>query len=468
MGLRTGSVTGSITFGGIASGFPTNEIVDQILELERRPIDLLEGQKEDFEGKLSILQDLNTKTLALRDALRKLDNMTDIGTANFDEEFSKLKAESGDSSIVTATVDGTALPRALSVQVQQLASREREISDGFTDLTETLGTGNFRITLGTGEVTNIAIDSSNNTLEGFVAAINDSGASVRAFILNDGSSSPYRVVIESEDSGSDQTIDTNAGTSGPIKNKLDMVDTQAAADAILRLDPGGDFVDITSSTNTFTDVIQGVTFEAHKADTSTTVTIDIDEDVDAIVTTISELVSAYNDVVSIIGEQAEVDPTTNRGGPLIGDSTLVSLKRQLSTVIASSIGSGSITASVQIGIELDAEGILTLDEDELRSELSASSADVKNFFAGVDSFADQLRTITDTFVDPVDGLLITRINGTNQSISDLGKSITAAEERLETVEQQLIRQFAALERIISDIQLQGLFLNQFLLANQNT
>ena len=73
-----GSRTGSITFGGLASGFPTNEIIAQIVELERRPIELLEGQKENFEEKLEIFQDLNTKTRDFRDKLRDLDNMTNV------------------------------------------------------------------------------------------------------------------------------------------------------------------------------------------------------------------------------------------------------------------------------------------------------------------------------------------------------------------------------------------------------
>jgi flagellar hook-associated protein 2 len=387
-------------------------------------------------------------------------------SASAAEEFSKFKAKSSDSTIVTATADATALPRSVSLQVLGLASREREISDGFTELTDTVGSGNFRITLGTGEVTDITIDGSNNTLEGFVEAINNSGASVRAFILNDGSANPYRVVIESEETGSNQTIDAETGTHGSIRNSLNLAETETASDATLRLDPGGDFVDITSSTNTFTDVIQGVTFEAHKVDASTTVTIDIEKDIDAMVTAISGLVSAYNDVVSIIGEQAEVDPITNRGGPLIGDSTLITLKRQLSNVIASEIGSGTITSAIQIGIELDASGNLSVDEDELRSKLSSDFDDVKSFFAGSGSFADQLRAIADTFVDPVEGALVTRIEGTNKSIADLEQSISDAEERLDTVEQDLIQQFAALERIISDLQQQSLFLSQFVLAIQ--
>jgi flagellar capping protein FliD len=83
----------------------------------------------------------------------------------------------------------------------------------------------------------------------------------------------------------------------------------------------------------------------------------------------------------------------------------------------------------------------------------------------VGSFADQLRTIADTYTDTVDGALVARINGTSRSIDDLGKSISDAEDRLERIEEGLVLQFAALERTIAGIQAQANFLSQFLLVS---
>ncbi|MFQ5513542.1 MAG: flagellar filament capping protein FliD [Myxococcota bacterium] len=464
MGLRTGS----ITFGGLASGFPTNEIVDQVLELERRPIDILEGQKSSFEEKLAIFQDLNTKTRSFQEALRELDNLTNIfltTSPSATEEFAKLTATSSDSTVATATADSKALPGKVLLQVTQLATSEREISQGYTNKTDTVGTGNFRITVGT-TVTNLTITSSNNTLEGFISAINDSSADVRAFLLNDGSSSPYRIVIEGKSSGATQTLDLSTGTtlSGGTATPS-FTETQSAASATLLLDPGANQIQVSSTTNTFSSVIEGLTIEAKKVSAST-VTIDVSEDTDAMVSEISNLVSAFNDIVSVINEQAVVDPETNRGGPLIGDSTLNGLKRRLTSVLASQIGSGTIKSSAEIGIELTASGTVTLDETKLRSKLQSSFNDVKAFFAGSGGFADQLRIVADAFVDPVSGALVTRIDGTNRSISDLEKNIADAEDRLEDIESDLIRQFAQLERIISEIQTQGQFLSQFLLTLQ--
>ncbi len=85
------------------------------------------------------------------------------------------------------------------------------------------------------------------------------------------------------------------------------------------------------------------------------------------------------------------------------------------------------------------------------------------------SIADQLRIVTDTYVDPVGttgdgGLLVARINGVSKSISDLEEQIRVAEERLERFEEKLILQFTALESTISRFRLQSDFLTQFLNA----
>ena len=98
---------------------------------------------------------------------------------------------------------------------------------------------------------------------------------------------------------------------------------------------------------------------------------------------------------------------------------------------------------------------------------AASLDDVKNFFAGPASFADQLRAVADTFIDPIDGVLVTRIQGTTKTIAGLVSSIADAEERLVRVEENLVRQFSALERLVSNLQQQALFLDQFLLASLN-
>lgn len=460
MGLRIGG----ITFSGVSSGFPTDEIIDQLLELERAPISALEARRQGFEERLAIFQDLNTRTRALRDALRNLDNMNLLGTdQSAQEEFRRYAASSSNSTIASATAAPTATPGSLVIEVEQLAAQERNISNGYSATTASVGTGTFSIQVGSGPVTDITIDSSNESVDGFVAAINDADAGVTAFVVNDGgASNPYRIILVGNDSGADNALALSDTLSGG-ESSLTFNETQAAANARIVLDPDSpSALSIENSTNNFSDFITGLTLQVNTV-SAERVTIEVEPEPDEVADALSAFVSLYNDVIDVIAEQAQVDPTTNRGGPLIGDRTLLGLQQQLSSVVASQIGSGSITSAIQFGLELDRDGRLQLDEEELAAALASDFEGVAGFFAGVDSFADKLRTVADAYVDPVDGALVTRINGTSESIDDLAQSISDAEDRLVTTEENLVLQFAALERTISGFQQQADFLSQFLL-----
>jgi flagellar hook-associated protein 2 len=474
MGLRIGP----ITFGGLSSGLDTNEIVSKLLELQRRPVTLLEGQKSAFEEKLSIFQDLNTRVLAFRDALRNLDNMSNVGTESAEQEFKKTTttttATSSDETIAKATATGAATSATFVIEVEQLAQNDRHVSTGFSAETSTITNGTFSVTVN-GVTTTVEVDGTNNvivngldtgvdtsapndTLTGFVEALNASGANLRSYIVDTNlTGNPYRVYVEG-DTGNDEQITFGDDLS------LNFTQKQDAQNARLALDPGAGEIDIEGPTNVFTDIIQGVSIEALKlsgTDVTINVTTESVTNADATVTAIESVVAAYNSVLELIEQQAQVDPTTNRGGPLIGDSTLLGLRRQLSQIVASSIGSGNIVAASQIGITTGRTGQLSLDDSKLREELSDSLNDVAAFFAGSGSFADQLRSVADTYVDTVDGLILARINGTNRSISDLGDQIDREEDRLATFEENLVRQFVALESTISGIRSQSTFLTQF-------
>ncbi len=465
-----GTRLGSITFGGLSSGLPTDDIVSQLLELSRRPIDVLRQQRDDFSARLEVYQDLNTKTTALRDVLRGLDNMADvIRQADDDplpaafEEFRRFTATSSDKNLATGSVGSDAVAGNLTFSVDQLAQQQRSIdSGGFASTSAVVTAAGGTLTI---DSTGIAIDPGATVAE-VVSAINAEGLGVTAFALDDGqgAADSVRIAIVGDETGTAAAFTVSSDFGVSFEN------TQSAQNAQITVDPaaagpvftGG--LTIQSSNNTFEDVIQGLTINALAETSGSTITITIDTSVDEVVDSVSELVSAYNAIVDVINEQNTVNPETNRGGPLIGDSAMVSLGQRLARSVASEYGSGSITTSSALGLSLGRDGRISIDETDLRDKLESSFGDVVSFFAGAGSFSDRMREIADSFVDPVTGGLVSRINGTTDSIADVDSSISAAEDRLATVEENLLRQFSALERTVSNFQQQGNFLASFLLA----
>lgn len=51
---------------GLASGFDWATMIDQLMKVEGRSVDVLEGRKGEYESKLSAWQTVNTRLLAFK------------------------------------------------------------------------------------------------------------------------------------------------------------------------------------------------------------------------------------------------------------------------------------------------------------------------------------------------------------------------------------------------------------------
>ncbi len=61
-----------LTVDGLTSGLRTSEIIDQLMAIERRPIDRITQQRTTAQKRIKALQDLNNALRKLRSALDKL------------------------------------------------------------------------------------------------------------------------------------------------------------------------------------------------------------------------------------------------------------------------------------------------------------------------------------------------------------------------------------------------------------
>jgi flagellar hook-associated protein 2 len=170
------------------------------------------------------------------------------------------------------------------------------------------------------------------------------------------------------------------GFSGSAAGTVRKREITAGADALLSIDG----VSVTRTSNSITDVINGVLLNLRKGDAGTTVTVHVDQDLDAIAGKISALVSAYNDVASDIKTQQAYDTEKKKvGGILFGDGTLSSIKTDLTSTLISSVwGVASDLPSLGlIGINLDNDGQLTIDQTILNNNLQTRFNDVQALFS---------------------------------------------------------------------------------------
>ena len=126
----------SITFSGLASGLETDDIVSELMTLERAPLDRLEAQKETEATRLAAFKQLDTRLDDLREAVSALNLTSEVRT-------SSISLSSEDA--FTASSDG-AVSGSYDVSVVQLAQVQKSVSEGLSSQTDSLlGTGTLTI-----------------------------------------------------------------------------------------------------------------------------------------------------------------------------------------------------------------------------------------------------------------------------------------------------------------------------------
>ncbi len=155
---------------------------------------------------------------------------------------------------------------------------------------------------------------------------------------------------------------------------------QAGRDASISIDG----LTVTSESNTITDVVSGVTLNLLKADSGTTVTIDVQRDGDTLGSLVNGFSGAYNTVIDWINTQMTYNSETQKpGGPLFGDSTLSSIRQGVMNLVTDTVdgASSSLNTLKSIGLELTDKGQMTFDSSTFSSALNTQFDNVVALFA---------------------------------------------------------------------------------------
>jgi flagellar hook-associated protein 2 len=441
----------TIQFGGLATGLDTSSIIDQLMDLERRPLTRLEQDKTWLNSRLKAFTELDTKLKSFADGIREL------GDANTLLQRSIRQSSDG---LLTARVDSNAQAGAsYQVEVVSLAQVQKSVSAGVASKTDAVfGTGTLSLTLD-GTPHTIDIGEGQNSLTGIMNAINTADLGVRASIINDGSATPFRLVLTGNDPAKSFTLTGDAvalNLGAPV---------QQATRAHIRVDT----IDIYSDSNTLTEAIPGVSLDLTRAEVGTLTSLNIGIDRDSIKATIEGFAKGYNEVVAFITSQSAMNGA--KGGVLGGDSGIGTIKRRLQTMLTQPLSnSGVFTALSQLGFETRKDGTLQVNEKTLNAAIDENLDSVVSLLAGengVDGIAGQFQDYLNTLTDSVSGLLKGRKDSIDSNLRRLDTRITSMEMRLEKRQQMLERQFSAMESLISGLNAQSSYLSQQMTAITN-
>ena len=474
-----------ISFGGLATGLPTEDIVSGLMRLERRPVERLEAQKEYETTRLKAFAQLRDHLDTLRSAVSNLNLTGDVRTS---------KADVAADAPFTATSNG-AQTGNYDVAVAQLAQVQKSVSGGVASTTAaTFGSG----TLTLGE-TVITIDETNNSLGGLVDAINKQAeeTGVRATIINDGSGeNPYRMVLTGDNANVsfDPVFDLQDGEGAAIDFSLDQV--RAAQQAVAYVDG----VKVVSDSNTLSGVISGVSINLHKVSEQLSSgtpeegvpshewtdppqyqqnSLAITADTSELKEKITGFVDAYNGVMKWIaagydrfgaqetaaeeGEDGETTPE-NLSDVLRGDATVNSVKRQLQSILGSPVAvDGPLKTLSQLGIATNRDGTLNLNQSKLDEQLENNFSAFTGLLAGDDNVEGVMKKFNFALLDLTssrDGVYANSQSRYDTNVRRIDSDILRMETLMAKKEESLRARFTAMEQLVSSMNSQSSFLTQ--------
>ncbi|WP_345812247.1 flagellar filament capping protein FliD [Paraburkholderia sp. PREW-6R] len=362
---------------------------------------------------------------------------------------------------ITASAASGAVAGSYSVAVSQIA-KSQALSSAKFDSTQQLGTGTLSITLGSNTAFNVSVDSSNNTIAGIAAAINGASGNpgVTATVVNgtDGA----HLVLASSSSGAANTISvavnnlttdnglsslgvtSTASTNGGQSSISSAVSASAWSQSSVAQDAefSVNGINASSSTNSVTTAISGVTLNLTAAAVTTpatTQTLTIAADTTAQSTAINNFVSLYNTVVTTMGTLTQFNSNSTTQGPLLGDSTLNTVSNALASIVSSGVKSGNSSFSLgSIGISLQADGTLSVDSTTLSNALQNNSSTVASLFNATNGIGAQLNSSITGFTQ-TGGIIDLRTTALNTDLT----SITTQQSNLNDYISQLTSQYSA-------------------------
>jgi flagellar hook-associated protein 2 len=349
---------------GLVSGFDTSSIIESLLGFQQAQIETFNSQKAEITTKQTSFKGIEAQLLTMQGSLGRL-NRT-VGSV-----FDSRIATSSNEEAIVATADSGAIASTYQLKVNSLATAHQIGSQGFATRNELVASGEITFKVGDRAEQTISIDQSNNTLEGFVTAINDQLDGLSASVVFDQGNDSYRVLLTSSFTGADNqiavTTNMDAGTgvvpdfSGPA--------VQEAQNAVVTLGSGPGAIAAEYDSNTVDGLIDGVTLELKSTSPTTPVAINVDNDTEAAVEAVQGFVEDFNSIVDFINEQTRFNPETEQASPLLGERSASTIKNRLLTLVSDTVSNTVLGRLSRIGVDLNTEGKLEIDSDTLNKSL---------------------------------------------------------------------------------------------------
>jgi flagellar hook-associated protein 2 len=417
-------------------------IVEQLMTVENRPLDVLKAKITQQNTVISDLGVIKGKVSTFQEALRAFQDPT---------TFNSASASSTNTAVVGVLASNGAIKGNYSVSVNAVALATKATVSGYDSATELAGIDaddGFAITIGTttyntkGTPAGTAIIGANPTVTDLKNWINALGEDVSASVVQT-TANQYSLMIQGTKTGIDNAV-TYTGLTSP-----GVISTIAAQDASFSIDG----IAFTRSSNSVSDILNGVTLNLVNS-SETAQTISITKGVDVSSAAINTLIKAYNELMSSYKEMTANSSNSSKPGTFANSPTALSFINQIKTSFAKGIsyteGGTLKTMSLStLGIDLQLDGTAKFNSTNYATASANGLQDVLalGVAAGYIDGSNNLNTFLTAQVK-TGGALDLQIQSENNSVRNLTKRQDDLQTRLNSVQNNLISQYSALNALL--------------------
>jgi flagellar hook-associated protein 2 len=437
--------TASSTLGATAATFTgtskyaadLQQAITHSLTIASLPVAELNRSVSTLQGQASELDTLQSRFYAVQTAMQSLASATGGGS---------LTASVADSTVATATLDSAAAISAgtYTLKVTNAGAPTTTLSNTGLPTVADPTTGSisssssFTLTVDGSPFT---VNPAANSLNALAQAINQSGASVSASIVNIGSPAApdYRLSLQSTTLGN-IAIQLNDGSHDLLSNLSTGSVAQYQVDGL----PS---TPISSNTDTVT-IAPGLTVNLQKAGQTD---ISVSQSPTAAANALSSFVAAYNSTV----DELAVSHGSG-GGALTGQSIVPTLQQSLRELVQYRGGSGTVQGLPDLGVSLDDHGKLTFNQAQFANASAAHPGDLAAFLgsASGNGFLHSATSILTALGDSATGTFHSVLTTVKQQIDKDNSQITTLQDNLTRLNNNLVAQMSAADALLASLQSQ--------------
>ena len=423
----------------VGSGLDIPTIVSQLVAADRAPTEnRINNQGTAATAKLSALSTIKSAMSNLRSALDSLS--TNLSTPAF-------KSTVAEGAGFSASSTAQASAGSYEIEVLSLARGNKLSSAAFAS-DERVGAGTLDIGFaGTTLQVEIGADA---TLSSVAREINRvaGGKGVTASVIT--SDAGQHLVLAATGTGAGNAVTVSASGDGRLGELSwdgsagGMTQTTAASQAQVRIDGQLRSAD----SNTFTDLVEGMTITLDKETAGQSHKLSIEADSSLAKGSLQSFVSTYNATLGALRSASSYNAETKTASALTGDAMVRGLQSQLRGIL----GGDNISQLKALGITAAKDGSLSFSSSQFDKVQAEQPALAASLLGKEGRLSSSLKSLFDANLDSGKGLLVQRSDSLNKQIGKLERELDDLDVRMEKAYERYTRQFTAMDTLVAQMQ----------------